>query len=330
VCGVGAGSIVISKVLLPLIHLVGLPLTFVTLGSIYFTSMMICASVLRTPPPGYTVEPGKTPDPEISGHTAEVEANGSVPAGQDNKSFEMDGLGQNAEGPITPKDGETISLLDAITSKDFRLLMLVFTSTIVFGLMLASRLSNIITDVFGKTPGEASTVVSVNAGLNLLGRLVSVCSDYVGRKNYFLVILSIQLFILGSFSVMTDHRTYIPFILSMWLVTGCYGSAFGSIPALLADKFGAANGGACHGIVLTGWSFAAIAGGLTFTGVFNAVIPLDHIPSDPRPYNVNIWWILGVACMGWVALLFVKPTPQDLRFNSRLRSLLKCGQREQS
>ena len=44
-----------------------------------------------------------------------------------------------------------------------------------------------------------------------------------------------------------------------------YGGGFATIPAFLADMFGAQNVGAIHGVLLTAWSAAAIAGPVIIT-----------------------------------------------------------------
>jgi len=49
VCGYGAGSVVWSKVYLPLIDAVGLPFMFVVMGSVIAVIMFGCAVVLRNP-----------------------------------------------------------------------------------------------------------------------------------------------------------------------------------------------------------------------------------------------------------------------------------------
>jgi len=313
VCGFGAGSIVISKVQLPLVHLVGLPLTFLILGSMYFSMMIISACVLRTPPPNYSVDK-KSPNPTL----------------QDSNMTELE-VKIGTAGPIkcrtmAAQEQEVgMTLVEAITSTDFRLLLVMFSSNIIFGLVLVSRLSNIITDVFGKTPEEGSTIVAINGGFNLGGRLlVSMISDFVGRKNCFFVMLTLQVVILGCFSTMTQNGAYWPFVISMWIVTGCYGAGFGVIPAFLSDKYGPANIGASHGIVLTGWSFAGVAGGLIFTTVFNGIVASGYASADPFPYNVNAWWLFGVICLGWVALLFISPTKQDNKFRKLMKGIFNC------
>jgi len=320
VCGFGAGSIVISKVQLPLMHSVGLPLTFVILGSSYFTLMIVSACVLRTPPPNYTVltEPAPPKPYLLDPNLTELKVSqGGGPAAHSPPSVVV----------VEEKRGG-MTLIEAITSTDFRLLMIMFSANILFGLVLVSRLSNIITDVFGKTAEEASTVVSINGGFNLGGRLLlSVASDFIGRKNCFFLMLTFQVVILGCFSTMTVNDAYWPFVITMWIITGCYGSAFGVIPAFLSDKYGPANIGACHGIILTGWSFAGVGGGLIFTAVFNAVLATGYEATDPHPYNVNVWWIFGLVCIGWVALLFIRPTQQDQKFSRWVKGICGCARK---
>jgi MFS family permease len=98
----------------------------------------------------------------------------------------------------------------------------------------------------------------------------------------------------------------------MWILTACYGAGFSVIPAFLADKFGPKNVGACHGVLLTAWSMAAVVGGVVFTLIFNHYSSQDNL-GDPFPYNINTWWLCGVVFLGWLALLFVKPTKKDVQ-----------------
>ena len=50
------------------------------------------------------------------------------------------------------------------------------------------------------------------------------------------------------------------FELVLFVVFTMYGGGFATIPAFLADMFGAQNVGAIHGVLLTAWSAAAIVG----------------------------------------------------------------------
>ncbi|OXA56782.1 putative MFS-type transporter YhjX [Folsomia candida] len=293
VCGFGAGSIIFAKVQLPLYNNVGLPLTFVVLGSVYLVLMVLSGLVLRTPPPNFSVGSDQTEN----GKVVEAHANGDPP--------------------------DKISLIDALTSNNYRFMYAMLLANSIFGLVVISRLANMTKEIFGKTPDEGATVVSINGLFNLGGRLCfSILSDYIGRKNCFIIMLTSQLIILGSFSTITTTQTYWAFLMTMFIISSCYGAGFGVIPAFLSDTFGATNIGSAHGLILTAWSLAGVCGGLTFTAVFNAYRDGAH-PSDPHPYNINVWWIFGVVFLGWIALLFVTPTAKDRAFTRRPRSFFR-------
>ncbi|KAF9133263.1 hypothetical protein BGW39_010181 [Mortierella sp. 14UC] len=51
VCGFGIGGLICAKIPLPLIHAIGLTLTFVVIGATYWVILMFCAFVFRFPPP---------------------------------------------------------------------------------------------------------------------------------------------------------------------------------------------------------------------------------------------------------------------------------------
>lgn len=100
VCGFGAGSIAIGKVILPLIHSVGLSLTFVVLGSCYFVAMVCVALLFRIPPPGYSAN-----------------------------SSSVDSIEKNAQPEIK------LTLIESIKSYDFLLLYIMFFANALFGLV---------------------------------------------------------------------------------------------------------------------------------------------------------------------------------------------------
>ncbi|ORX90693.1 MFS general substrate transporter [Basidiobolus meristosporus CBS 931.73] len=290
VCGFGAGSIAIAKIPQPLKEVVGLPLTFVILGSCYFVCMGLAASVIRVPPPGYVVESTKTTE---------------VTQGEKVESVK-----------VTMQEQPTIklTLIESIKSRDFILMYITFFSNAVFGLVVMSRLADMLTNLFGKSPEDASTIVSINGGFNLFGRIFfSTISDYVGRKNCYLFMLTSQTIILIAFKSIITSNTYWAFLLCMWILTACYGGGFGVIPAFLTDMYGASNIGACHGIILTAWSIAGVGGGLVFTAVFQ---PLKDTygPKSVIPYITNIYWILAFVALGLLVCCTVRVTIRDRLF----------------
>lgn len=198
VCGFGAGSIVIGKVILPLIHAVGLPFTFVALGCCYFIAMTCSAFVFRIPPPDYSVAPKN-----------DVEQKSTV--------------------PLMPQQPEIkLTLKESIKSIDFLFLYIIFLTNTLFGLVVISRLADMITKLYLREPNEASTIVSINGALNLTGRLFfSTISDKIGRKASFLIMLTTQLIIISTFPIYMENRVYWIFLLCMLVLSMCYGGGVG-------------------------------------------------------------------------------------------------------
>ncbi|KAG0039644.1 hypothetical protein BGZ82_007228 [Podila clonocystis] len=288
VCGFGAGSIILAKIPQPLTAAVGLPLTFVVLGCCYFAAMLVCAVVFRVPPPGF----------QING--MDMYRN-KVPTADDPEAQPSEKAAQELKDP-----GVNMALSDAIFSTEYRLMYIMFFGNSIAGLVFLSRLANIITDIFGKDGATAATIVAINGGFNLGGRLFfSTVSDRLGRKNSFFVMLMSQVIILASLPTIMEKRVYWAFLLVIWILTACYGGGFGCIPAFLCDMFGPSNIGAMHGIILTAWSLAGVGGGLLFTEVYNHLLVNGYTTKDPYVYSANLRWILGVACIGFIFILFV-------------------------
>ncbi|KAJ6636571.1 Cyclic nucleotide-gated cation channel alpha-3 [Pseudolycoriella hygida] len=282
VCGFGGGSIVIGKVILPLIDAVGLPLTFVVLGSSYFFSMICTAFLFRVPPPGYSVH-----------HEDEID-------------------NEKKEQQPAPLPEINFTAAESIKSFDYFLLYVMLFANILFGLVVISRLSNMITQVFLKKPDEAATMVSVNGALNLFGRIFfSTLSDKIGRKPCFIIMLIAQTIILLTFPLYMEGKIYWAFLLCMFSLTMCYGGGFGVIGAFLADMFGSKNVGVCFGLILTSWSIGGVGGGLTFTAIYNAQISNGFTTEDAYPYIVNTYWVLAFVVTGLLSAIIVRTTIKD-------------------
>ncbi|KAL1915250.1 uncharacterized protein VTP21DRAFT_7526 [Calcarisporiella thermophila] len=333
VCGFGAGSIALAKVPLPLQALVGLPLTFVILGCIYFVVMIACSVVFRVPPPGFTVN-----GMDISGRSAANKWDNS-----DNKE-QMVGDEEKKDPEaqvvsIAPEPTISMTLIESIFSREYRLMYIMFFGNSIAGLVFISRLSNIISDIFGKGKDEAATIVSINGGFNLAGRLLfSAVSDYVGRKTCFVFMLTVQVIILGSLSTTMFTQAYWAHNIIVWILTSCYGAGFGIIPAFLTDMFGPSNIGALHGIILTAWAIAGVGGGLVFTAVYNSLIASgQYTANSVEVYSINLWWIFAVALVGFLFLLLIRTSVRDrlmppaegeilrIRFFGQLIRLRKSG-----
>ncbi|KAG0044356.1 hypothetical protein BGZ89_006081 [Linnemannia elongata] len=294
VCGFGAGSIALAKVPLPLAEAIGLTKTFMTLGFAYFAVMFICCMVFRVPPPGFQVN-------GMDMYRNKVSANGDIEA------FNTDKTASNVRNPAA-----SLPLIDSIFSSEYRLIYLMFFGNSIAGLVFLSRLANIVTDIFGKDGNTATTIVSINGGFNLAGRLFfSTASDLLGRKNCYIVMLTLQVVILASLPTIMAVKNYPAFLALIWILTACYGGGFGTIPAFLCDMFGPSNIGALHGIILTAWAIAGVGGGLLFTAVYNNLLVSGYTVNDAWIYSKNLYWILGVASIGFIFIMFVRTNIRD-------------------
>jgi len=206
----------------------------------------------------------------------------------------------------------SISLMDAFYSREFRLMYIMFLGNTMAGVVIISRLANIATDIFGHSKDSASTIVSINGGFNLVGRLIfASLSDRIGRKNSYMIMLGSQVIILACLPMIMKAGTNWAFLMTVWIMTACYGGGFGCIPAFLCDMFGPANIGPLHGVILTSWSLSSVGAGLLFTAVYNHLLENGYTIHNTHVYNINLHWILAGVAFGFLVTLFVRTGIRD-------------------
>ncbi|CAI5712748.1 unnamed protein product [Hyaloperonospora brassicae] len=333
VAGYGAGSVVWSKVYLPTIDAVGLPWMFVVLGSIMSVAMFAAAFALRVPPPDFTVN-----GLDIHGNHVDEESGVS-----DNK---LDDVYTSVETPKASgraeHDFETVKTLpvkqlpfkQAILTPDFIFMYLMFFANQLFGVIVLARLSSMCTDIFGKSAGSASDIVSINSAFNCCGRLVfpalSDCFVRVfnvekafARKMVYYFTLGAQIVVLGSLPWVIRQDSYTVFVVEVFVLTCSYGGGFGTIPAFVTEMFGAYNIGPMHGVILTAMAVGGVAGGLSFNHSYNNKI--DGGMSVGEAYIDNIQVIFVIVCIGFAMLLMVRTNTTDRMEPGYHYSL--CGKR---
>ncbi|RLN66049.1 hypothetical protein BBP00_00002458 [Phytophthora kernoviae] len=325
VAGYGAGSVVWSKVYLPTIDAVGLAWMFVLLGAIMSAAMFTSALVLRVPPADYTVnglnihgdtvDEGEGLEDKISTAYREVQ----TPRVND----------EPAKSPI-----KQLTLKQALLTPDFIFMYIMFFGNQLFGVIVLSRLSSMCTEIFSKSAGTASDIVSINSAFNCCGRLAfPVISDCLvrffkvektfARKVLYYFTLGAQVIVLGSLPTVIRHDSYTVFIIMIFVLTCSYGGGFGTIPAFVTDMFGAYNIGPMHGIILTAMAIGGVAGGLSFNAAYNDKVA-DGM-SVGEAYIDNIQIIFVVVCIGFAVLFLVRTNVED-RFEPGYHYSL-CGKR---
>ncbi|KAJ1907095.1 hypothetical protein LPJ81_000971 [Coemansia sp. IMI 209127] len=325
VSGFGSGAVAFTNLNAELVRVFTVPQAFAVLGAINFIVMLACALVMRPPPPHHSIRGVAVDMMEQSMADLQYPHQRSMQQTIQGKSATIDGqtvtVGTDSGEPVL-----VITLAQALASRDFWLLWVAFFVNLVFGVVIISNLASMTTNVFsGRVLAPVTTIVTIEGAFNAGGRLlVGWASDYIGRRRTFLLVIALQVAIVTCLIFVLPQGHFWSFVVLVWLATFCYGGGVGVIAATLADMFGASNMSACHGIMLTGWSVAAIGGGLTYTGIVNMLTgSKGYTLDDPYVYVVNQYWILALLVCGWVSLAFVRITPGERMF-PRVHGQIHC------
>jgi MFS family permease len=169
----------------------------------------------------------------------------------------------------------------AMRSPQFYLLWIVLCFNVTAGIGVLGVARTMMSEIFGSTlpgvvdAGFAATYVLMISVFNMLGRFFwASASDWVGRKNTYTIF-----FVLGAALYLSIPWTAqqvsispsVVYLVIFYAVTMAiftmYGGGFATIPAYLADLFGARYVGAIHGRLLTAWSTAGVLGPLAITSL---------------------------------------------------------------
>jgi MFS family permease len=177
------------------------------------------------------------------------------------------------------------------------------------GIGILAQASPMMQDMFGRTALEAASVVSIISLFNAGGRFVwASTSDFIGRRATYLVFFVAQTALFLLIPRLAASGQWLAFQACLFVVFTMYGGGFATIPAYLADIYGAEYVGAIHGALLTAWSAAAVVGPVIITELANrakAALP----PGAPRVgiYDTPLAVLAGLLVVGVVLTLLVRP-----------------------
>ena len=224
IMGFGFAALLTSPIAQALIKAVGIVKTFYILGLVYFVVMIISAQFIK--------RPNEDEIPKV----------------------------ENAKTTIksTFLDGKQFTANEAVKTRSFRLLWLMFFINITCGIGLVSAASPMAQSMTGMSVAKAAVMVGIIGLFNGFGRLVwATLSDYIGRPNTFSLIFIVDILMLV---LMLIFKLPFIFTIALCLLLSCYGAGFSVIPAYLGDVFGTKELGAIHGYVLTAWAVAGMVG----------------------------------------------------------------------
>jgi len=226
----------------------GVAEAFILIGLIYLAIMLIASFSYRLPPQGWLPDGWQEPDEGV-----------------------RDKL-------ITTAN---VDIDQALRTPQFYQLWIVLCLNVTAGIGVLGVARTMITEIFGTTLPQtvdtafAATYVVMISAFNMVGRFIwASASDYLGRRNTYWIffLLGIALYLSIPFtaqqvSVSPSIIWLVYFYAATMVIFTMYGGGFATIPAYLADIFGARYVGGIHGRLLTAWSTAGVLGPLAITSL---------------------------------------------------------------
>jgi MFS family permease len=172
---------------------------------------------------------------------------------------------------------------------------------------------------------QKTAIATIAAGLvgllslfNIAGRFFwASLSDHIGRKTTYFVFFGLG-FLLYAAAPSLAHMGLKPlFVASFCVILSMYGGGFATVPAYLADLFGAPFVGAIHGRLLTAWSTAGVVGPLVVGYIRDAQIAAGV--ERARVYDGTLYILSSFLVVGFVCNALIRPvaskwlmTPEQL------------------
>jgi MFS family permease len=260
---------------------IGVMETFIVMGLIYFCFMMVGATIVRVPPPGWAPEGYVAPTKSV--------------------------------GLITRND---VFVYDALKTPQFWLIWMVLCLNVTAGIGVLGQASAMSQEMFpGKiTPIAAAGLVGLMSLFNMGGRFFwASTSDYIGRKNTYFVFMVLGFILYCTVPLAGSTSNVVLFVCCFLIIISMYGGGFSTVPAYLKDMFGVRYVGAIHGLLLTAWSAAGIFGPVivNYLREYN----ITHGVPKAQAYNNTMYIMAGLLVVGFICNLLVKAV--DARYHMK-------------
>jgi hypothetical protein len=251
---------------------IGVAETFVVLGIIYFIFMIVGATIVRVPAPGW----------KPAGYVPPVQA----------------------QKLITTND---VFVYDTLKTPQFWLIWWVLCLNVTAGIGVLGQASAMSQEMF---PGKVTAIAAAGfVGLmslfNMGGRFFwASASDYIGRKNTYFVFMVLGFALYCTVPYTGSVGSVVGFVCCFLVIISMYGGGFSTVPAYLKDMFGTRYVGAIHGLLLTAWSMAGIFGPVLVNYIREYNI--THGVPKADAYNVTMYIMAGLLVIGFICNLLVK------------------------
>ena len=273
VMGFGGGAILAAPLSTALMHQfatptsVGVAETFVVLGTLYSLTMLGGAFLFRLPPVDFR------------------------PSGE--------------EATASPVAGLTVE--QAIRTRQFTLLWCMLLLNVTAGLGVLGQAAAMIQEVFDGVSAEtAGFFVALLSFFNMGGRLAwAWLSDRLGRRLTYALFFSIGPLLYAAVPLAGQQRSLVFFVGCFALIMSMYGGGFATMPAYVADVFGAGHVGAIHGRVLTALAAAGLVGPTLVNTLRELWIAQGY--SKSHAYDATLYIMAGLLVLGFLCNQAVRP-----------------------
>ena len=270
---------------------VGVWQTFLVMGVIYLTAMMIGAFGYRLPPPGWS--PARM-SPAASA------------------ALRLDGL-REREPSRSGQAGRSVPVAIAWRTRQFWFLWAVLCLNVSAGIGILGMASPMIQEMFKDrvTASAAAGFAGLLSLFNIVGRIFwASLSDVLGRRVTYAVFFVLGTVLYASVPVAGAAGALGVFVAIFCVALTMYGGGFAAIPAYLADLFGTAQVGAIHGRLLTAWSTAGVLGPVLVNYIREFQIARGVPPA--QAYTVTMYVLASLLVIGFFANLAVRPVDEAL------------------
>jgi MFS family permease len=255
----------------------GVAETWVVLGAIYFLFMTAGAFGYRVPAPDWQPA-GWTPPAERS-QPLITSAN------------------------VTPAA--------AIRTPQFWLLWVVLCFNVTAGIGVLGQASAMIQEVFkgSITPSAAAGFVGLLSLFNMAGRFFwASLSDKIGRKATYACFFTLGTALYALVPLTGRIGSVALFVACFGVILSMYGGGFSTVPAYLADVFGAKYVSAVHGRLLTAWSAAGVLGPVLVN--YLRELQIERGVPKYQAYNITMYIMAGLLVIAFFANLAVRPVAE--------------------
>ena len=272
--------------------------TFIVIGVIYFTIMILSSLYLARPPQGWMPDSMKKRGEKDCDRKKAAEAAG------------------------VSGDLAQLTANEAIKTRRFWYLWIMTFINITCGIAIVSMAKPLAIETAGFTVAAAATLVGVLGVVNGLGRLFwASLSDAIGRLSVYFIFFMLQIaaFLVLAFFAFEHISAVWLFVVLLVAIYSCYGGGFSLLPPFLSDLFGTKQLGAIHGYSLTALAAAGIAGPMI----------ASRIRDVTESFAASLIFFAGLFLVALAATVLMKFNIMRLKSEKKLDKIIKLKKEAQ-